>query len=721
LFTVDESDVYYNLTLTVTDDDGATATYNDNQFIQDLAPEINITAPDNRTFFDYNQSYEVLIENDGDNVPQEDITCSIYNNGNLTTTKNLEEGSNNNKTVNGTHRNGLGTHTFKASCSDPAGNTKNKSVSYTVDNFEFNSLASGDPVYETINESFSSDQDVGSMVNEIEYKLYYESNQTDSATTNYNSKTLGDTTSLYHEIPLVSTDGTNKNWYVKADINYTDVNGNTQTQNIQSSTKSQTVNHAYKFGSHNLVDGFTQLEASTLEYTAKIANQTTGINGQLNNEQATFKQTTETRSLTKNDLEFTTDFDSDLITSNQETHDIQTNITFNFNGNTRKITDSKTVTLDKMVIDKSTGQKTLSLTTKDEEDGSTVTSDIDMGLTVNNPDQEDKTREYKFQLTGSSTHDLFIQPSYAEVTGNAFNKNTIEYQDTNQNYGLRRYYLQDETLNNQTSNINLYLLNKTDSVSIDLELLDSDLNPLPNHLVRIQRQFAGGDDKIVAKTKTGSPDGIGSVKLDPDQRYKYIIYNEEGTLVETIGPQEITSTQVTLQLDAETVPSTEKTVDELKILNTQLSGSSASLKYSSGSEKLNNIELKVVKDSFFDDQVIDQANSTQLSNTLTVDGFNATEQELAVQASAEFGSGTVQVYQESFGTTQNSYGQGGIFMSLLLFLTMTFSGLWKPSAAIGMGTIAIIVLSIFTGFMPMTQTGLIAIISIAAVLVWRMT
>jgi len=55
-----------------------------------------------------------------------------------------------------------------------------------------------------------------------------------------------------------------------------------------------------------------------------------------------------------------------------------------------------------------------------------------------------------------------------------------------------------------------------------------------------------------------------------------------------------------------------------------------------------------------------------------------------------------------------------------MFTALTLSGLFRPSAAIGLGVISIFVMS-FTGFLAVGQQALISIAALAAVLIWRMS
>jgi len=130
LFTADEKSVYYNYTLTATDNDGATSTYSDSQFIEDSAPTLSIQDPQSQNYTNKSVSWS-FSASDGDDVPGETYSCELFNNGvsfkNLTGTEPLSENGTITADVHDPQSN-----TFRVDCQDPAGNSNSISQSYYI-------------------------------------------------------------------------------------------------------------------------------------------------------------------------------------------------------------------------------------------------------------------------------------------------------------------------------------------------------------------------------------------------------------------------------------------------------------------------------------------------------------------------------------------------------------------------------------------------------------
>ena len=125
--------------------------------------------------------------------------------------------------------------------------------------------------------------------------------------------------------------------------------------------------------------------------------------------------------------------------------------------------------------------------------------------------------------------------------------------------------------------------------------------------------------------------------------------------------------------------------------------------------------------------MVGEDTSTSTSGMLSVSGFNASSQKYIYELSGlyidpsreDVDEQFVLLDTQSFGDASSDYGDIGLFASLLIFVTLTFTGLWRASASIMMGMIAIVV-AVFVGFLPIGQTALISVLSIGAILIWRM-
>jgi len=574
-------------------------------------------------------------------------------------------------------------------------------------------------VYETENRSFELDLKTGNMVNEADFKLNYDGSSEESKSLSSNGiETLRP--DLHHEIPLVESNQTTKNWNIAFDINKTDFqSSSTSIISDSSSTRSQEVLHGYGFGAHNLENGFTQLEGSSLDYTATVNKFSSNANGELSGV-TTFSQTGESKELSKDGLNYSETFNSDLV-GKDKSFSLDTNFTLSFNDEERSFTSSKTVNLDNLVLSKTTGEKSIVFNSKDEVNTSSVDSNLEMGLKAFNPDQPGKTQFFGFDFDKSSTHEIFIQPSYAEVGVTAFQDNSLEYQNSDLDYPKRRYYLVDETLNNESIDTTLYMLKRSEGTDVQFELLDQDLNPLKQHLIRVERVFPSQNTtRTVSMLKTGSQ-GKGSTFIDTDEKYIFTVFDTDGELIQQIGPQTITSNPTTLEVEPDVEPSFAYLVNRVRFSDLAENNGSVSVSFVSETERLNNISLKVYEETLFNRKLLDSDSSSDVQGQLTVSNFNASEQKIFYEVEGVFGDDKINLRTGGFGTQTSDYGDTGLLMSLFMVVTITLTGVkLGPEHAIGLGVVSIFVAG-FTGFLAISQSALISVTALGAVLIWRMS
>jgi len=368
----------------------------------------------------------------------------------------------------------------------------------------------------------------------------------------------------------------------------------------------------------------------------------------------------------------------------------------------------------------STGPKTLQFETRDEINNSLLDANVEAGITVSNPDQPEKTRFFGFDFSKDKTHELFLSPSDATITANVFDKRSIAYENLDAGFPGRRHYLTDTKLDNETTNINLYLLEQTKGQTVRLELTNSDLQGLSNHLIRVERAFPDQNEtRTVQLAKTGT-EGFASTFLQLQERYIFTVFDENGDLVDQIGPETVTTTDKRIQVNDEIDPSLANVLNQVQFTDIQRGNQSLSVSYVSETQRLNNLFLKISSDGLFETKTLDVDSSEQPQGQLEVTDFNASEQRVFFELIGTFGETNLTLESGSFGQRTNTYGNAGLFVSFLMFTALTLSGLFRPSAAIGLGVISIFVMS-FTGFLAVGQQALISIAALAAVLIWRMS
>jgi len=701
---------------TATDNDGATTTEKLTRTLTDTKPVVNISQPSG-TFFDYDQNIDVNTQDDGDNNANESLSCNLNLDSSQIDQRTVTEGDN--YTVN--TRADLGSHNVDVTCTEQDDQQIDTgSTSFTVDNFQFQSLSGASSGKETTEQSFTAGFKAGDMVNNVSFEIVYDGEVRDKATVNVSGVT-DSSQGFSHVLNLAQTDGVNRDYNVSAKVDYNNLNTGTSTENVDSSTKSQTVNQAFSYNNSVFEDGLTQLEASTLNFEAQVNKQVTNDRADLSAE-STLQQTGETKALDKNGLNFTGVFNTDLINSTITTTNFDTNVTVSFNGESRTFSNTDTLTLEKIQLTKSssTGPKTLQFETRDEINNSLLDANVEAGITVNNPDQPDKTRFFGFDFSKDKKHKLFLAPSDASITANVFDKRSIVYENLNAGFPKRRHYLTDTKLDNETTNINLYLLEQTKGQTVRLELTNSDLQGLSNHLIRVERAFPDQNEtRTVQLAKTGT-EGFASTFLQLQERYIFTVFDENGELVDQVGPETVTTTDKRIQVNDDIDPSLANVLNEVQFTDIQRQNQSLSVSYVSETQRLNNLFLKISSDGLFETQTLDVDSSEQPQGQLEVTQFNASEEKVFFELIGTFGETNLTLESGTFGQRTNDFGKAGIFVSFLMFTALTLSGLFRPSAAIGLGVISIFVMS-FTGFLAVGQQALLSIAALAAILIWRMS
>lgn len=129
VFRVSKKDIFYNLTYIVSDGSGTNTTEELSQYISDSSPTFNVAKPENKSYGTDSLSWELNETGDGDDVLNENLDVTIYENGNQVGTDSITEGSDST----GSWTASDGSNTFKAEVSENDGDSTSKTVNYTVD------------------------------------------------------------------------------------------------------------------------------------------------------------------------------------------------------------------------------------------------------------------------------------------------------------------------------------------------------------------------------------------------------------------------------------------------------------------------------------------------------------------------------------------------------------------------------------------------------------
>ncbi len=148
-----------------------------------------------------------------------------------------------------------------------------------------------------------------------------------------------------------------------------------------------------------------------------------------------------------------------------------------------------------------------------------------------------KKRQFSFSNQTSIDEEICIFPQDRNFTID----DTIEYNDVINSsvYNTRNYYFQNSIVNNLTQHIPLFLLGVDDSTTFILKVQDTNLLPIPNALINIQRFNVGTGNFTTVQIARTDDNGqtVGFFKTETVD-YRFIITKNGKTLL-TTGIQKV--------------------------------------------------------------------------------------------------------------------------------------------------------------------------------------
>jgi hypothetical protein len=722
VYTPQSGDKWLNASLEVVDDAGAVTEKQINRYLSDDAPSVSIQNPRNQTYFKYGVPLDVSVS-DSDSNPNEDWSCSVDKDGQQVDSFNLVEGTN--SSYSSTIESDLGTHTVDVSCSDGSGNTDTASNSYTVDSAEIESVYGATPVYETENRTFEVDLKTGEMVNSVDFELVYDGGSRDTKSMFSDGvETLRP--NLYHEIPLVNSNQTSKNWRIDYKLNISEFQSSTTSTTQEStSAQSQEVLWSYwiKNSETNPANG-RYIEREDLKHNVSIATKTkkADISGTTE-----YNRTSETTEM--NQIINSTDSETfqgvidtgNASNFNQSTFGTSSTINLSFNGGSRSLnTAEDEVKVFKIRLDKcSSGDSATALNFQvfEETDlDNKIRSDLDMEIDVWKTGEIE--RSYAFGSENKTNHYFCIKPSWAEYQASTVDK-LIQFTDDADEYVLRSHFLFPQTINNDTKTVDLYSLKKTDAVPIGVELTNEAGESLTGKLVRIRRYFPSQGRRItVAMLRTGN-NGRSETYLQVNEiYYSFKFYNQTGYLIGERPDQVISQDLLSFRIGAEAEPSYYEYKDQISS-DCQMSNTEFTCTWDSKTEDLQNITLKAEKMRLVGSENECVKYSSSVSGSLACTGLNMTKNQYRLSLVAEFSNGQkVPLYSTIEGDRPQKYGDAGLMLTMFLTLTLGLAGIRVPSLSIILSVIGVIA-SWMVGWFPVPTTFIMSLVVIESYVIYR--
>jgi len=714
---------WLNATFETVDDDGATTTTELNRYLTDTAPAVNIKDPANQTYYSYDNPVEVSV-NGGDSNPDEEISCTTYLDGNQVENFTGTEPFTHTSTVSAD----LGSHEYEVTCSDPAGNSQTESVNYEVEDWRTETVYSDSQAYETVNKTFEHDLKTGSMVEDVEFDLVYSGSEVASQKISSTGiQTIRP--NLKHEIPLVSSNKTSKNWRVDFTVNRSLFTGGYTQESLQTSQQSQEVLWSYWIKNHDTVPGNgNYIETEDLKHQVTVGRES----GKASLQGSTiYQRNGETVSMQKNssassETEFEGVVDVGKADSfNQSTFQVSSSIDISFNGKSRSLTTGNDpVNVYKIKLtDGSTSlntAKALEFDVNYEEDNYDTETRLTMDLSVWK-NRDELIRRYKFKKDAAQEHSFHIYPAWAE-----YKIRTLPYPEETK-FDLIQYWNQDtlkvrrsyffpttQTISNETTSVPLKTLNSTEASRIDFTVKDSAGQAAKNTYCRVDRKFGGGDFETVFMIKTGNQGNAQSFAEVNEIYYSFTCY-KDGEIVETF-PSQIMQDPMLLTIGEQ---ETESSLDYQSQFDSSctFNQSQISCSYQSSSEKLKDAELTVDRLEPVQDKQVCRKTSPTITGELTCNGLNTSENNYEYRVEGNYPSSKVYGSTGVTGTSSSSYGSAGILLTLVIFLFTFAATSFNIPLGIATGTVSLIFSSIagFWVLTPSMRATLIALAIIAGV------
>jgi hypothetical protein len=312
-------------------------------------------------------------------------------------------------------------------------------------------------------------------------------------------------------------------------------------------------------------------------------------------------------------------------------------------------------------------------------------------------------------------------------TNQTYQANAIMQYEKNPGYVKRSYYFTNENIMNNSRNVSFYLLNTTSSTSFIINVKDVNQLSISNAFISIQRYYPGTN--TLNTVEMGVTDNQGSTvgHFETETEDYRIVIEKNNNIIYT-GP--------TSKIYCSSTPCT---------LNIQTSGGNSSLwknfgdvtnfTYSLSYDNSSNTWTMTYADTsghigygrffvYYDDPLkgavtICNISSTNMSDILPcpLGGYNGTIYG-AVYLSR---SPEVLVYLSSVFTfgPKAIFGNEGLFLSLLVLLTLGLAGLWNPVVGVVLVVVGMITLTL-TGIASFGAVTLWGVIFIAGLIIWEL-
>ncbi len=544
VFVPEETNEWLNATFTAEDTEGDTTEEELNYFLDDTPPEINIVQPENQTYWSYDTPYEIEIDSNNDAVPDQEFDLELYSDGVL-----IEEFSGTGtETFEGEFREDIGENIdFEAVANDTGGETTESTV-FSVKALEFVSTGFQETVFETQENSYSAELDVGDMVEEIQVFLVYDGEQVVDDTTVFDSEIVyGHEETLSFRPGLVSSEEEVRDLYFSVSYVVEGFESGTEEKEIESSVEEQTVEKAFVPEPIDLSFDFGQsdrtVEKHSFDYILDYEDEG------LSNDSISFEAETEFNNSVY------TGFSGSITPGNVDgsaDENVESDLLISFKGDEEiRSFETEVVTVDEVVLNTDgEGESVLAVELLDEEDNSAVESSVDFNFDTTTS-QENLEKSFGFELDEVDSFDVYLDPVYAEVLVDGV------FSYSSDGFRNRRYEVRNQEISSPALDLELYLIDDTVGEPVYFEVIDAAGDGV-NGILETQRYSeASNSFRTVSRASIDDAESLAYLNID-DVYYRHQVRDNEGEVLRVFDRRLITCSTIpcerVLQISDDVIP-----------------------------------------------------------------------------------------------------------------------------------------------------------------------
>jgi hypothetical protein len=292
-------------------------------------------------------------------------------------------------------------------------------------------------------------------------------------------------------------------------------------------------------------------------------------------------------------------------------------------------------------------------------------------------------------------------------------------------YDLRHYYA---TITSSTTDFNLYGINADLGSQITVTVIDETDSPLPNFYVRALRQFV--NDSGWKTVEIGKTDSDGQTLLTLEKNtvfYDFIVENEEGDVVRYFySERQLSTDEITLRvrLTDDALAGFEEIQNVPTWLTYDNNTGEVLLVWLDTQDIVQEACLKIYSISLMRGKtLVSSTCAASPSGSLTYDVSGETDGHYLAEVWLDTNTGhswyNTKTKELILGIKQR-LGMTGALLGLLIIGVMTFLGLRSGNAAVtGLLLVVSVILVTLMGLIDMMLTGIISLIVIVGLLLWR--